>query len=714
MSEAFHTVEAAQDPSALPAGMPAESQSSQLLESFPSAAYVCDAEGLIVSFNQPMLQLAGRAPRLHDAGDRFCASLELFQPDGTPIPPEASWIARALQSGKRQTAEEILLGRPDGRRITALAHANPLFDGTGGVVGAVSVLVDLGDTTARRQAEDAVSSIRDELAVQFADLQRLHEMSDRLSSMRELQPILDETLRTAAAIANTDLGLLMLRDEDGGALGVAASLGFSEEGLAAVSNIRNPNGALGVCAQGGRRARVEDVETDPSFAPHRDAAHRAGFRALHCTPLINGKGRTIGVLSVYHRQPRRPSEREMDLVEVCASQATAFIENARLYDALREADRSKNEFLATLAHELRNPLAPIRNAVHVLQLVLHLKGARTEESKWALDVIERQMQQLTRLVDDLLDLARITSGKLELRKDRIALSDIVNAAVEASSPLIDGFGHELVVAEPPQPLFLDGDLTRLAQVVSNLLNNAAKYTERGGLIRLIAERRGNEATILVRDNGTGIPADMLPRIFDMFNQGGRAADPAETGLGIGLTLVRRLVEMHGGTVEARSAGVNQGSELTVRLPLAADPAPLEAAPSESEPAIPRSALRILVVDDNPDSADSLAALLAIPGNQVKVAYDGVDGFALAEEFQPDAALLDLRLPRLDGYEVAQRIREQPWGKGMVLIALTGWGQEEAKQLSREVGFDQHLVKPVNPAALLDLVASLHQSRTSVA
>ena len=500
MPEASHTVEAAPDPSVLPAGMPAESQSPQLLESFPSAAYVCDAEGLIVSFNQPMLMLAGRAPRLHDAGDRFCASLELFQTDGTPIPPEASWVARALRSGKRQTAEEIVLGCPDGRRITAVAHANPLFDETGGVVGAVGVLVDV-DTMGRRQVEDALSSIRDELTVQFADLQRLHEMSDRLSSMRELQPILDETLRTAAAIANTDLGLLMLRDEAGDALGVAASLGFSEEGLAAVSSIRNANGALGMCAQGGRRARVEDVETDAAFAPHRDAARRAGFRALHCTPLINGKGRAIGALSVYHRQPRRPSEREMDLVEVCASQATAFIENARLYDALREADRSKNEFLATLAHELRNPLAPIRNAVHVLQLVLHLNGARTEESKWALDVIERQMQQLSRLVDDLLDLARITSGKLELRKDRIALSDILNAAVEASSPLIDGFGHELVVAEPPEPLFLDGDLARLAQVVSNLLNNAAKYTERGGLIRLIAERRGNEATITVQDNG---------------------------------------------------------------------------------------------------------------------------------------------------------------------------------------------------------------------
>jgi signal transduction histidine kinase/ActR/RegA family two-component response regulator len=714
MPEASHTVEAAPDSSLLPAGMPAESQAFQLLDGFPSAAYVCDAEGLIVSFNQPMLQLAGRAPRLHDAADRFCASLELFQTDGTPIPPEASWIARALQSGNRQPAEEILLGRPDGQRITVLAHANPLFDETGGVVGAVSVLVDTGDTMGRRQVEDALSSIRDELTVQFADLQRLHEMSDRLSSMRELQPILDETLRTAAAIANADLGLLMLRDEEGDALGVAASLGFSEEGLAAVSSIRNPSGALGMCAQGGRRARVEDVETDAAFAAHRDAARKAGFRALHCTPLINAKGRPIGALSVYHRQPRRPSEREMDLVEVCASQATAFIENARLYDALREADRSKNEFLATLAHELRNPLAPIRNAVHVLQLVLHLNKARTEESKWALDVIERQMQQLSRLVDDLLDLARITSGKLELRKDRIALSEILQAAVEASSPLIDGFGHELVIDKPSEPLFLDGDLTRLAQVVSNLLNNAAKYTERGGLIRLIAERRGNEATIAVQDNGTGIPADMLPRIFDMFNQGGRGTDPAQNGLGIGLTLVRRLVEMHGGTVEAHSPGINQGSELTVRLPLAADAAPIEVEPpGQSDPAIPRSALRILVVDDNPDSADSLAALLAIPGNQVKVAYDGVDGLAMAEELRPDAALLDLRLPRMDGYEVAQRIREQPWGKAMVLIALTGWGQEEAKQLSKEVGFDQHLVKPVNPAELLELLASLHQSRTSV-
>ena len=554
----------------------------------------------------------------------------------------------------------------------------------------------------------------DELAVQFADLQRLHEMSDRLSSMRELQPILDETLQTAVAVASADLGLLFLREENGDNLEVASKLGFSDESLAAVEEALSRGGVLGLCAQGGRRTPVEDIETDPAFTTYAEAAQRAGFRGLHCTPLVNRAGRNIGFLSVYYRRPRRPSDREMDLVEVCASQATAFIENARLYKALREADRSKNEFLATLAHELRNPLAPIRNAVHVLQLVLHLNGARTEESKWALAVIERQMQQLARLVDDLLDLARITSGKLELRRERIVLSDILKAAVEASSPLIDGYGHELIVCEPPEPLYLDGDLTRLAQVVSNLLNNAAKYTERGGLIRLVAERQDGEAVITVRDNGTGIPVEMLPRIFEMFTQAGRAHDPVQSGLGIGLTLVKQLVELHGGTVEARSDGPDRGSELTVRLPLLreTEQAPTSE-PEDGEPAIPSSSLRILVVDDNPDSADSLAALLAIPGNQVRVAYDGLDGVALAAEFRPDAALLDLRLPRLDGYEVAQRIREQPWGKDMVLIALTGWGQDEAKQLSKEAGFDQHLVKPVDPAALLDLVSSLHQGRSRV-
>jgi signal transduction histidine kinase len=269
--------------------------------------------------------------------------------------------------------------------------------------------------------------------------------------------------------------------------------------------------------------------------------------------------------------------------QVCANQATAFIENARLCDALREADRSENEFLATLAHELRSPLAPIRNAVHVLQLVLHLNHARTEESKWALEVIDRQMHQLTRLLDDLLDLARITSGKLELRRERIALSDILKAAMEASSPLIDAYGQELVVAEPAQALFLDGDLTRLAQVVSNLLNNAARYTERGGLIRLIVERRQNEIAVVVRDNGS-VPADMPPGIFDMFDQGNGALDQAQSALDIGLTLVQRLVEMHGGTVEAHSNELDRGSELTVRLPLGADSAPIATAPpADPEP-----------------------------------------------------------------------------------------------------------------------------------
>ena len=324
------------------------------------------------------------------------------------------------------------------------------------------------------------------------------------------------------------------------------------------------------------------------------------------------------------------------------------------------------------------------------------------------------MQQLSRLVDDLLDLARITSNKLELRNDRITLGEIVEAAVEASAPLIDGCQHELVICEPPQPLYIHGDLTRLAQVVSNLLNNAAKYTERGGLIRLTVERQAGQVAIAVRDNGSGIPDDMLPRIFDMFTQANRALDPAQSGLGIGLTLVKRLVEMHGGTVEGKSEGPNQGSEFVVRLPLAAEPAPTPALVQQpAVPVVPPSALRILVVDDNPDSADSLAALLAIPGNQVRVAYDGLDGVALAAEFRPDAALLDLRLPRLDGYQVAERIREQPWGKEMVLIALTGWGQDEAKQLSKEVGFDQHLVKPVDPAALLRMLADLHQARAVV-
>jgi signal transduction histidine kinase/CheY-like chemotaxis protein len=378
-------------------------------------------------------------------------------------------------------------------------------------------------------------------------------------------------------------------------------------------------------------------------------------------------------------------------------------EQRRLMNELIEADRRKDEFLATLAHELRNPLAPLRTSVQLLRRENPPQPALLR----ATDVIDRQVQQLVRLVDDLLDVSRITLDKLELRYARVTLAMVVQAAVEASRPLIESRGHELTVTLPPEPVELDVDLTRLAQVFLNLLNNAAKYTEPGGRIHLAAEREGGNVVVRVKDSGIGIVADTLPRVFDMFMQVDRSLNGSQGGLGIGLTLVKRLVQMHGGSIEARSEGPGKGSEFVVRLPVATlSSQGAHAANGEGEPAAPTIRHRILVVDDNRDAADTLAELLELTGHDLRTAHDGLEAVEVAGEFRPGVVLLDIGLPRLNGYEVAQKIREQPWGQGMVLVALTGWGQEEDRRRSRKAGFDHHMIKPVEPDALLKLLDSI--------
>jgi PAS domain S-box-containing protein len=372
-------------------------------------------------------------------------------------------------------------------------------------------------------------------------------------------------------------------------------------------------------------------------------------------------------------------------------------------DALKEADRRKDEFLATLAHELRNPLAPVRNAVQVLRL----KGPDDPQLRWVRDVIDRQVEHLTRLIDDLLDVSRITRNKLELRMRRVGLAEVITGAVESSRPAVEQCGHELTIALPPQPIYLNADLVRLAQVFQNLLTNAAKYTERGGRIWLTAEREGSDVVVRVRDTGVGIPPEKLPRLFEMFFQVDRTLERSQGGLGIGLSLVRRLVELHGGTVEARSEGVGRGSEFTVRLPILVEqpsPRPPREPAGDGGTMVP--ARRILIVDDNRDSADSLAMLLELTGHEVHTAYDGAEGVETAERVRPEVVLLDIGMPKLNGYDACRRIRDQACGKDTLLIAMTGWGQDEDRRRTEEAGFDAHLVKPVDPEALMKLLAEL--------
>jgi len=373
--------------------------------------------------------------------------------------------------------------------------------------------------------------------------------------------------------------------------------------------------------------------------------------------------------------------------------------------ALRQADRHKDEFLAILAHELRNPLAPMRNAV----AILGQKGPLEPELAWSRDVIERQIDQMSHLVDDLLDIARISRGRLVLRKERIALRSVLDRALETSRPHISAAGHRLAVDLPEEPLTVDADPARLAQVFSNLLNNAAKYSEKPGSISLAASVHGSEVAVRVSDTGIGFAPEAAPSLFEPFRQGEGARERGSGGLGIGLTLVRGIVALHGGSVEARSAGPGLGAEFVVLLPLAR-PGAGERPPAQAAAAVaPASGLRVIVADDNRDAADSLQRILALYGYDVRVAYDGTAALELAEAFAPRVAVLDIGMPGASGYEVARALRAR-CGSSVALIALTGWGQDADRQRAIEAGFDRHLTKPVDPGTLHDLLVEVTVQR----
>ncbi len=664
------------------------------LEALPAAACTCDADGRITYFNQRALELWGRAPALDSAADRYCGALHLFAPDGTPIPHEQSWMALALRTGQEYRSCEILVERPDGSRVAVLANANPLRDDAGQLIGAVNILIDITD---RRLMEEALRASRGERDRQLADLTRLHEMSARMSATLELQPILQAVLQAACAIDRTDLGLIALGESDLGPLQTQASIGFD---AATLRRIETAPASAGPCARAfaeRRRVVFEDVSTAACSEDYREVARAAGFLAVHSTPLITRAGRNIGVLSTHSRQRRAPSPWQAHLLDLCARQAADIIENAQLYAQINEQQRRKDEFLAVLAHELRNPLAPIGNAVQVLQA----PHVQEQHRDWAARVIDRQVRHLARLVDDLLDLQRITNGKLDLRRTRIDVSAVVEAALEASRPLIASRGHQLVLELSAEPIHVDGDLTRLAQVVADLLDNAAKFTVHGGTIVVRTERCGTDAVIRVGDNGIGIPPEQLSRIFQMFEQSRPPLDPGQGGLGVGLTLAKRLVELHDGAITAHSEGINRGSEFVVRLPAREPERPVQM--GDSATATAPSGLRILIVDDNRDSAASLALLLRLMGNDVRTGHDGREAVTQAEEFHPDAILLDIGLPVLSGFEAARQIRAGSCGGDCVLVAITGWGQDSDRTRSREAGFDHHLVKPVDVARLLEIL-----------
>jgi PAS domain S-box-containing protein len=491
--------------------------------------------------------------------------------------------------------------------------------------------------------------------------------------------------------------------EGGEGLDLVSCRGIPDDALPKIAHLDLGQGVCGRVAL----ARKEIVATgvQSSSEPAVQIVKSLGFRVYACLPLLAG-GRLLGTLSFASRRRDRFESDELELLRTLCHYVAAALERVRLIGELREADRRKDEFLATLAHELRNPLAPIRNALEILKRA----SGDAKASDSARAVMDRQLQQMVRLIDDLLDLSRISRGKIELRKETVALDAVLRAALETSEPALAEKEHALSLDLPDRPLLVHADATRLAQVFANLLNNAAKYTPSGGRIEVGVAAEDGEARVRVRDDGAGIAPEMLPLVFEMFTQIDQPWERAHGGLGIGLTIVKRLVEMHGGTVEAHSAGVKRGSEFVVRLPLQdglGDAPALDAAEAEGA----SSRHRVLVTDDNVDAAESLGALLEILGHDVRTVHDGEAALELAESFRPDLILLDIGMPGLNGYEVCRRIRSRPWGREVFVVALTGWGQEEDRRRSRESGFDHHLVKPLDPTAL-EKVLSVEAARRS--
>ncbi len=656
------------------------------------AIFMLDRQGRVLTWNAGAERIKGyRAEEI--IGQHFSR----FYPEEAirrNFPQEELKIAAA--TGRFE--DEGWRLRKDGSLFWANVVITALMDPDGLLRGFLKITRDLTD---RKRAEDQLRSSRDQLEERVqqrtAELAQVNaklqaEIEERKRLFEELQRSEERyrnlVLALPAAVYTTDReGRILLFNERAAELwGRRPEIG--KDLWCGSFRILNPDGTLlphdqcpmAVALREGRSVQCQEILVEKPD----------GTRAWvlpHHEPLRDASGELIGAINM--------------LVDIT--------DRKRSEEALREADRKKDEFLATLAHELRNPLAPIRNALQIMRL----NGGSSRTLEQIREMMERQVRHMARLVDDLLELSRVTQGKIELRKERVSLAAIVSNAVEISRPLLTSAGHELTITLPPEPLEIVVDPTRLAQVIANLLNNAARYTEPGGHIWLTAERQGRDAVMRVRDTGIGIAADMLPHIFEMFTQVERSLRRSQGGLGIGLALVRRFVEMHGGSVQVYSEGPGRGSEFTVRLPLAGDaPAPAPQTPpgtTAQPPLLGRK--RILVVDDNRDGANSLSALLRLMGHDVRAAHDGLEAIQSAERFRPDVALIDVEMPKMNGYEAVRHLRTQSWGRDMVLIALTGWGQEEDKQRSIEAGFDQHLTKPLDPSHLEELLASFTSERS---
>ncbi len=613
----------------------------EMIDALPVAIYTTDAEGRVTHFNPACVEFSGRTPEL--GTDHWCVTWKLYHPDGTPLPHDKCPMAIALQERRIVRGAEAIAERPDGSRIWFEPYPTPLFDSAGNLVGGINMLVDI---TERKLAEET-----------RALLAAVVETSDDAIITKNLDGVITSWNKSAERL----FGYTTKE-----AVGRPVTMLIPPDRLHEEPQI---------LARLRRGERVDHFET---IRVRKDGALLD--ISLTISPVKAGSGRIVGISKIARDiTERRRVEKALRDSE----------------EALQAADHRKNEFLATLAHELRNPLAPIRNSLHILRMA----GTDDPSAARVQEMLERQVNHMSRLVDDLLDVARITSGKIDLRTEPVEIAAVIRSAVEVSKPLIDAGRHRLATTLPAAPMTVEGDVVRLTQVIANLLNNAAKYMEPGGQIWLTVGSEGAEAVISVRDTGIGIATDMLPQIFQMFTQVDRDGKHTQGGLGVGLALAKKLVEMHGGRIEGRSNGKGQGSEFVIRLPLAPQQLPAMDAAALVHDQNQPCCSRILIVDDNKDAAHSLGLLLRMLGNEVQTANDGPTALEVLESYRPTVVLMDLGMPGMDGYEVARRARELPQCKDVLFIALTGWGQEEDRQRTREAGFDHHLLKPVNVGAL---------------
>jgi PAS domain S-box-containing protein len=629
-----------------------EDRYRQLLESLPIAVYTCDRNGTIDYFNDQAVKLWGLRPHIGDSEAKFSGSFRQGDLDGTMIPDCQIPMMQVLTEGRALRNLQVVIERPDASPITVLGNIEPILDQDGRILGAVKVFQDV---TALNEAK---------LALQ--------------EQKRLLQSITD----------NADTALFIMDDRQHCVYMNPAAERLSGYSLEETKG-RPLHDVVHHIRPDGSPYPLSECPIDQAF-PKNDREqgeevfiHKDGHFypvAFTASPLRNEQKQLVGtIIEVLDITERKQAE-----------------------EALREDDRRKNQFLATLAHELRNPLAPISNGLHLLQM----PGIDKATAEQIRDMMARQVNHLVRLVDDLMDVSRITRGLVELHRERVDLTEVLLNAVESSRPLIDQEKHQFDITIPAEPLMLEADKVRLAQIITNLLNNAAKYTPKGGKIWLSARREGSHAVVSVRDNGLGISAEMQSKVFEMFTQVDHRTHHAQGGLGIGLTLVQNLVNLHGGSIEVKSEGVNQGSEFLVWLPLAENILqPNNADPAENPPInlIPQ---RILVVDDNKDAADSLALLLKLLEADVLTVNDGPTALETVKSFRPSVVLLDIGMPGMDGYEVARRMRQLPEGDAITLIALTGWGQDQDRRKSADAGINHHLVKPVDLDTLIEVLSRL--------